>query len=389
MSTTAARRTLHVAAAFLLVAAMLIPLGFVLAQFWTSTGDDLRFVDEERRGVVYLQPLVRLLGAVTEAQSAATRGKQVDVAQVRAAMAAVDVVDQSEGGLLRSRQRWSQLRAQISALIARDTLEGRDAYTAYSETNDLVLGLATKIGDTSNLILDPVLDSYYLMDTVLLRLPPILVNAGRLADLSALPASNVDPVQLAVARDRIASTSEATDVSLGKVFDATPSKTLGPNLLGQLDVFRSAVNDLAPSSSLLQQSGTRQDPRALASARGQLQQATLQMAGTAFAELDALLSAREQRVDRQRLAVLVAAVLGVLVAGIVLWLRLPRPGPVVTSPAEDDDEAAPPSEDSATREEALVLQDLVDARALLQRDELLRVGRAVRSTRRERDDDSE
>jgi hypothetical protein len=61
----------------------------------------------------------------------------------------------------------------------------------------------------------------------------------------------------------------------------------------------------------------------------------------------------------------------------------------VTSPAEDDDEAAPPSEDSATREEALVLQDLVDARALLQRDELLRVGRAVRSTRRERDDDSE
>jgi hypothetical protein len=389
MTATASRRVLHVAAAFLLVAGMLIPLGFVLAQFWTSTGDDLRFVGEERRGVAYLQPLVRLLGTLTEAQSAATRGKQVDQAQVRAAMAAVDVVDQAQGDLLRSRQRWSQLRAQISALIARDTLKGEDAFTAYSESNDLVLGLATKIGDTSNLILDPVLDSYYLMDTVLLRIPPILVDAGRLADLSALPASSVGPVQLAVARDRIAGTSEAIDVSLGKVFDATPSKTLGPNLLGQLDVFRSAVNDLAPSSSLLQQSGTRQDPGALASARSQLQQATLQMASTAFAELDALPRAREQRVDKQRLAVLVAVVLGVLVGAVVLWLRLPRAGPVATTPAEDDDEVAQPPGDSVAREEALVLQDLVDARALLQRDELLRVGRAVRSSRRERDDASE
>jgi hypothetical protein len=389
VTATASRRTLRVAAAFLLVAAMLIPLGFVLAQFWTSTGDDLRFVGEERRGVVYLQPLVRLLGTLTEAQSAATRGKQVDVAQVRAAMAAVDVVDRSQGDLLRSGQRWSQLRARISALIARETLEGEDAFTAYSETSDLVLGLATKIGDTSNLILDPVLDSYYLMDTVLLRLPPILVDAGRLADLSALPGKSVDPVQLAVARDRIASTSEAIDVSLGKVLDATPSRTLGPNLLGQLDVFRSAVNELAPSSSLLQRSITRQDPRALASARSRLQQATLQIASTAFAELDALLSAREQRVDRQRLVVLVAAVLGVLVGAVVLWLRLPGPGAVAASPAGADDEAAPPPEDSAAREEALVLQDLVDARALLQREELLRVGRAVRSNRRERDDDPE
>src|SRR6266545_2830 len=306
------RRSLRIAAAFAVVAAVLLPLAFVFAQFWTSTGDNLRFVNDERRGVAYLQPLVRLLGTLTDAQSAATRGKPIDVAQLRAAVAAVDAVDQAQDDRLRTRQRWSQLRAQIEAATARGTFTGEDAYATYSETNDLVLSLLAKIGDTSNLILDPQLDSYYLMDTALLRLPQVLVDAGRLADLSALPGpskSAAGAVQLAVARDRVATTADAVDVGLRKSFNATSSKTLGPNLLGQLDAFRSAAKDLAPSSSLLPQSGTGLDPQVLASARVQLGQATVQMAGTTLAELDALLSARTGRLDSKRVAALVALLL--------------------------------------------------------------------------------
>src|SRR6266545_2730857 len=312
------RRSLRIAAAFAVVAAVLLPLAFVFAQFWTSTGDNLRFVNDERRGVAYLQPLVRLLGTLTDAQSAATRGKPIDVAQLRAAVAAVDAVDQAQDDRLRTRQRWSQLRAQIEAATARGTFTGEDAYATYSETNDLVLSLMAKIGDTSNLILHPELDSYYLMDTALLRLPQVLVDAGRLADLSALLASTksaTGSAQLAVARDR----------------GATTSKTLGPNLLGQLDAFRSAANDLAPSSLLLRQSDTGLDPEALASARAQLERATLQMAGTTLAELDALLSVRGDHLDGQRTAALVAFLIGALAGAVVLWQRLP--GPSVVAPA--------------------------------------------------------
>ncbi len=385
------RRSLRIAAAFAVVAAVLLPLAFVFAQFWTSTGDNLRFVNDERRGVAYLQPLVRLLGTLTDAQSAATRGKPIDVAQLRAAVAAVDAVDQAQDDRLRTRQRWSQLRAQIEAATARGTFTGEDAYATYSETNDLVLSLMAKIGDTSNLILDPELDSYYLMDTALLRLPQVLVDAGRLADLSALLASTksaTGSAQLAVARDRVATTADTIDVGLRKSFSATSSKTLGPNLLGQLDAFRSAANDLAPSSLLLRQSDTGLDPEALASARAQLERATLQMAGTTLAELDALLSVRGDHLDGQRTAALVAFLIGALAGAVVLWQRLPGPSVVAPAPTGADGAASPFDDTVDEDDEAFAVQDLVDARALLQSDELVRVGRAVRSNRRERDDDS-
>ena len=51
-----------------------------------------------------------------------------------------------------------------------------------------MLGLILQVGDASNLTLDPDLDSYYLMDTLQFRLPAVLDNAGRSADLAVLAA---------------------------------------------------------------------------------------------------------------------------------------------------------------------------------------------------------
>jgi len=44
--------------------------------------------------------------------------------------------------------------------------------------------LVTRIGNQSNLILDPDLDSYYMMDTVLLKLPEAQTQLARLRRLS-------------------------------------------------------------------------------------------------------------------------------------------------------------------------------------------------------------
>jgi methyl-accepting chemotaxis protein len=48
----------------------------------------------------------------------------------------------------------------------------------YQDLKQRISGLISRVGDTSNLILDPVLDSYYLMDVVLLDIPQAQQRVG-------------------------------------------------------------------------------------------------------------------------------------------------------------------------------------------------------------------
>jgi methyl-accepting chemotaxis protein len=63
------------------------------------------------------------------------------------------------------KKRWLDLKEKLS------TLRPEDSNTAHAKLISDIRGMITHIGDTSNLILDPDLDSYYLMDITLLSLP--------------------------------------------------------------------------------------------------------------------------------------------------------------------------------------------------------------------------
>lgn len=426
------RRDVRVAAAFLLTLAMLLPLAFLFARFWDSTGADRDFVRDERRGVAYLRPLTRLLGSLTEAQSTAVAGKKVEVTAIRSAMGSVDGVDRAEGDALRASQRWDELRTRIDTVVTRSP-KGADAYRAYSEVTDLTVDLMLKIGDTSKLILDPELDSYYLMEATLLRLPQVLVNAGRVADLSVLAGqagdvatgtgntgdntgntgdatgtggqpgaseANADSsVRLAIARDRVASATAAIHSGLSKSFRATGSEKLGPNLVGPLDAFRTAADRVAPTSALIDVGTPRLAPETVSADRDALQRAALQFGDTVLIELDGLLADRADRIDGERTTAPVTLALGALVAVGILWLRLPRAEALRTDagvPAGVDDTllsdhvAEPTPERPAARTTGGPEDyELLDARDLLAAVELVRVGRAVKPRPQEPDDDSQ
>src|SRR5689334_9393861 len=142
----------------------------VLTQLWAATRQDLSVADAERQGVAYLRPLVHLTSELTDAQSVAVHNGQPAAARLSSAVAAVDAADRAYGGALGAHQRWTDLRARVTTVTAQHPT-GDAAYDAYSEVVTLTVDLGRKVGDTSNLILDPNLDSYYLMDTALLRLP--------------------------------------------------------------------------------------------------------------------------------------------------------------------------------------------------------------------------
>lgn len=342
-STSAGPRSARLATAIAVALAVLAPLAVLGAQVWSASRESLAFTADERRGADYLGPLTVLLSATVEAQSAAVRGQPVDVAAVRSAVAGVDEVDGRLGGELRTTERWAAVRRTVEDRTSRAWTSPTTAYTQFSDLVTALLELNRVVGDNSRLILDPSIDAYYVMNATLLRIPAILVDSGRYADLSVLSATATGrpgttmQSQLAAARNRVA--TDATDLSDGLVtaFAQTDSATLGPALTRQLDNFRTAVDAVAPSTSLLAPEPTRSAPDRAAD-QDVLQKAVLDLQAAALGQLDELLGSRAGADRRTRAIGAAAVVLGLLVAAgaAVLIARSPRPAPPA-GPGDDRD----------------------------------------------------
>jgi hypothetical protein len=344
-STVPGRGSTRVATAVAVAVAVLLPLAVLFAQVWSSTSATRSFTADERRGVAYLEPLTRLLSATTEAQSAAVRGRTVDAASVRSAVAAVDQVDARLGRQLRTTDRWTDVRQLVQQRLTVRTWTAPTAYTQYSDVNTKLLELTRTVGDNSRLVLDPAIDAYYVMNASLLRVPEILVDSGRYTDLSVLfPNGGGDATraQLAAARNRIA--ADETDLSAGllKAFAQTDSSTLGPGLTRPLDDFRTAVDAVAPSASLLAPAPERSVPDLIAN-QDALQQATLSLQDASLEQLDDLLADRAGGQTRNQVVAVLAAVIGILVAAVLARLawRWAPPRPRRRAVHPDDEPVAP------------------------------------------------
>jgi hypothetical protein len=318
----APRRRVRCPLLVLILLALLVPYGLVAAQLWTRAGDEKRVLRSERDGAAYLGPLVQLIAATADAQTAAVAGQEVDFTPVRTAMAGVDDAEVRYGARLATATRWAALHDQLDALIESDPA-GLSAYHAYGFATELEVALASRVGDSSALILDPRLDTYYLTDTVLLRLPGLLVTIGRLSDLTQLfagqPTTNAE---LAAAAEQIRRSGAAVNAGLEKSFTATTQVELSRGLVPALDAFSAAQSALVPPSPNF--AYTPLTPVAVEAARSRVRDAALALETAALAGLDGLLAQRaDEAVSHQRL-VLVSTT--VVIALLSAFLLLGRPG---------------------------------------------------------------
>ncbi|HEV7897858.1 MAG TPA: hypothetical protein VGP31_08460 [Planosporangium sp.] len=374
---------------------------FVMAQSWSVTSKGLSDVEAERHGVAYLQPLVQLIGELTDAQSAAVHGAQPNATQIDAAVTAVDGADDTHGDPLGTHRRWSELRGRIATLMGQ-RVGGDQAYAAYSAVVALAVDLVHKIGDASRLVPDPQLDTYYLADATLMRVPDVLVGAGRAADLAVLAERNpADGAQtrVSVARYQVSVASEELSTSLHKALDHRTvdgaAAAMGPNLAGQLDAFTSAVDAFVPPAMWLQ-SLSKVDIATLTSGAERVRQQTRPLAGAALGELDSLLRERQDRLSIRQTWTMLGAGVGLLLLGALLSLLLPaRPGLAPAEAGTDEREGTARGmamsrtgqagfREAGLGETGLGETGLADPRDPDAADELLRVGRAVRAHRRER-----
>ncbi len=298
---------------------LLLLLGFVAKAYVDLQRGQVAFSVKERVGVAYLVPLLDLTAkAVTARHLAVTGGGPA--AGVQDAVAGVDSATGRYGAELGTVDGWEQAK---QALIRAGTADGpQAAFDAYNTAVADLLALIVKSSDESNLTLDPDLDTYYLMDALVFRLPILLDAAGRAVDQAALVRAAGDAadqgqarVDLAIAAGTLATTRDAIDAGLATAVEKTRSTTLRGRAEDGGKAVHDAVSRVIDQATQAAKSG---DMTRLGSQQGDESRAATVALATALApELDRLIDVRIGGFQAKAVRVEVAIALVVL---LVAWL---------------------------------------------------------------------
>ncbi|MGE5438249.1 MAG: histidine kinase [Bacteroidota bacterium] len=155
----------------------LLPLVILLYQLISEKNISIDFADRELRGTVYLQPLSELYRYMWQLDREAIYGKTNDKAEVLsgkvdAAFRRLDEYEKKFPCYSRISNDIKEITALRSEFISNFPVASLQEKGYKSmEMLQKVRFVIIDVGDLSNLILDPRLDSYYLMNTVLMRIP--------------------------------------------------------------------------------------------------------------------------------------------------------------------------------------------------------------------------
>jgi hypothetical protein len=349
----------------------------IVRQAWQTNSAASRVVAHERAGVAYLHPLTAVVSALVQAQSVAVQGGTFDATGLNKAIAALGRADAAVGGTLGTTQRYTDLKAEVIGALAQPR-RGEDAYITYTGLVTLALALERQVGDNSNLIHDADLDSFYLMDAAVIRLPLAMVYAGKTVDLVTLAGgrdlSGEDAVAAAVARYGVADAGEQITQGLAKSVDVTTRAELGANIAPQLDAFRSAVDSFAPPT-MLATLAAGMDSDQLGPAARQVFATAVPLAHRLLYELDAVLATRQDDLAGSWQVTLWSVVGAGATTMLLLWFLVRAPA--TSRPRGLEDEVPGDQVGVAT---------LTDARSLLEAGELAPAGRSVWGRSRERGD---
>jgi hypothetical protein len=384
------RRSLQVFVAALLLVLLLVPVVYLFGKLWSSTGDAASTATNERAAIAYARPLDKLHAALVDARYAAVRRTAVDPATVKAAIDEVDGVDRQYADVLQVRQRWIQLTHEIDTTIAQNT-GGGDALRAYAASIALTEALLDRVASASRVTGDPGPNSYHLVDVALHQLPDVVAASGELASLAATsegappPRSNraaaPDP-RLAVAADRLTRSASEVGVGLRAGTDPSANYAIDLRLLGPLDEFTAATDELSQIVAGLDATGGGRDRIDASNTR--VKAAAVALETAVLDAFDTQVSANTSGYGGQRRNLVLAGAVIALAAAALLWLRLPALAPAgvpeFAGRTGEGRHVHPAEPEEARPDERM--PNIVDARELLG-PELVPAGRGARTRKRQ------
>ncbi len=179
------------AKAALLSLCFLIPLAVVTVAWFKIQSDNIAFSQKERVGVTAVRAAMPLQQAlmkrrVLAEQAAATGQAPADLAALDVELPRLLQKLEAEavpaGDPMGVGSAVASLKAQVAGLAGGDV-------DRHSAAVDATIALITSISDGSNLTLDPDVDSYYLMDAAVFRVPGLLNDISVLRGVASSLAS--------------------------------------------------------------------------------------------------------------------------------------------------------------------------------------------------------
>ena len=168
----------------------LLPFAVVVYQLIAEIDVGINFAQQERLGIQYNPPLRTLLEDVQQHRGMVNGYLKGDTSfkekislkesEIEDDIRAIDAVDRKLGVTLQTTEQWRALKKNWQSFKGKALgIRDQESFDAHTVLIKEILSLMAHVADTSNLILDPVLDSYYLMDAVVNKLPYIIDTTGQ------------------------------------------------------------------------------------------------------------------------------------------------------------------------------------------------------------------
>ncbi|MDU2063801.1 MAG: HAMP domain-containing methyl-accepting chemotaxis protein [Sporomusaceae bacterium] len=238
----------------ILISIILIPIIMLSYFFHVEIKKVTDFATAERNGIKYILPLSEVLIELTEGVSPDFNSQKIDEQ--------IKIIDENNamlGSEFKVTDSWSELKG----LLKQHTPGTRQ--TAIDKTLEII----AKVGDNSGLVLDPDIDSYYVMDVAIVKYPDILKKTNQIvslaiADLGKTSRTMNDQLEMAMVVGAIHSTLDGAKIGVQTavkandklkdgitVFNESEAATI--NLLKQID------NTLIKTSSIAERTGNSQE----------------------------------------------------------------------------------------------------------------------------------
>ncbi len=315
---------------FLLVSALLLlPLAIVLFMFGNDVESNIAFTRQELLGTRVLramrgfdeglQDAIMLHQRVVSGDAAAHPALVRQAAQLDEDLARLVETDRRLGDPLTVHARVRSIATNWAYL--RERLDGESPARVtelFSSLSDEVHDLSAEIGNHSNLVLAPELDTYYLMNAVVSLLPEASEYTTQLARDHLLVRSSggdPEPVQrLQLYRRLLQNNSNAVKSAYATAFRSTQSPRLVQTLEGPVSACVTARSLLDSHLAEASSAGAISDDREFHEANA----ANWRLWDRTVEELDALLNARIARQAQRRAIVNSVLVLALLLAVTLL-----------------------------------------------------------------------
>jgi len=321
-------RRLQFRAKALTVSAMfLLPIVVLAASLWSSTQATIDFATKEREGVVVMRALMPVFDGLLAVRNA-TRAQLGGVDAASDLRAARDKTGQAITALKQTVAAGGDLIGLTPALDPLDKAwqvtaaspNGVDAQgrTVFGPVTDALVQLLTRVGDDSNLVLDPDVDSFYLINAMVLALPGGAENLGQVWGWGTFASAKGGLDEKAMARFQGWSSNAQTKLAEAKAYFQR-AITANPTLLDRLDLAPIDAAMAFRADATARTEAGRGDARLLYTEGQAATTGLFKVYATGLTVLDDLLVARVDAAQQARSLRFAVVTVGLLMAGYLFW----------------------------------------------------------------------